>query len=182
LYREGSALTCRPGHPARHEPFEPGHLLALKHGAYSPRLVGERAELVRSDLLAALPGLTEDPESTLPVALYCRAVAREELAHEGLEAAVASGKPISPRLLEAASAAARVARELGDGLGVGPRASAELSQIRAETALSLAQLAQQAPAVLAALNRALAVCGLAERAQEVVAALGAALTEVSEDV
>jgi hypothetical protein len=103
------------------------------------------------------------------------------LAHEGLELSFAAGKPVSPRLLEAASSAARVAKELGDGLGVGPRAQAELSQIRTETALSLSLLAQQAPAVLAAIQRALAVCGLAERGDEVIAALDAALVEVAED-
>ena len=87
---------------------------------------------------------------------------REELSHEGIERMAANG-PISTRLLEAASAAARVARELGDALGVGPRAAAELHQIRAETALSMAVLAREAPAVLAAIQRALAACGLEER-------------------
>lgn len=162
-------------------PFEVGNLANLRHGARSPRKVGERAELVRADLLQSRPDLADDPESALPVALFCRAVAREELAHEGLERAGVNSLPISPRLLEAASAAARVARELGDGLGIGPRASAELRQIQTETALSLSLLAQQAPAVLAAINRALAACGLAERGDEVIAALDAALVEVAED-
>ena len=167
----------RPARGYSWAPFEPGNLVALRHGARSPRKVGERAELVRADLLSSCPGLAEDAESALPVELYCRAVAREELAHEGLERAATNNLPISPRLLEAASAAARVARELG----IGPRASAELSQIRTETALSLSLLVQQAPAVLAAIQRALAACGLAERGEEIVAALDVALVEVAED-
>ena len=190
IQRGASWLRRRPPRPCRAQqgpgpwlllaPVEPGNQAGLRHGGFSPRKVGEHAELVREELLASSPGLADDPESASPVALYCRAVAREELAHEGLERAAANGAVISARLLEAASSAARVARELGDGLGIGPRASAELRQIQTETALSLATLAQQAPAVLAAIHRALAACGLAERGEEVIAALGVALVEVEE--
>jgi hypothetical protein len=189
----------------RHPPFEPGNELAvkpgndlsLKHGAYSARVVGARAEVVRAELLALVPGLADDPESASPLALYCRAVAREELAHEAIEAGSLSPRVleiirkqfpqmiqpgnVSPRLLEAATAAARAASELGAQLGIGPRASAELRQIRSQAALNVASLAQQAPLVLAAIQRALTVCGLAERAQDVVAALDRALMEVTED-
>lgn len=179
-----SDLVPAPGKgPARGyswAPFTEGNSISTRHGAYSPRLVGERAELVRADLLRSRPDLADDPEALLPLELYCRAVAREELSHEGIERMAANG-PISTRLLEAASAAARVARELGDALGVGPRAAAELHQIRAETALSMAVLAREAPAVLAAIQRALAACGLEERGPEVFAALSAALLEVEAD-
>ncbi len=184
-------------HSERYPDFEPGNQLSLKHGAYSPRVVGERAELVRAELLRLVPGLADDPESASPLALYCRAVAREELAHEAIEAgsinprlleivrrqipqAIQPGN-VSPRLLEAASAAARVAAELGAQLGIGPRAAAELRQIRSQAALNVAALAQQAPLVLAAIQRALNACGLAERALDVVAALDRALMEVTED-
>ena len=40
-------MTCRPGHPPRHEPFGDGNVVALKHGAWSPRKVEPlAAELV----------------------------------------------------------------------------------------------------------------------------------------
>jgi hypothetical protein len=161
-------MTCREGHPARHPDFEPGNQfgLATKHGAFSPRKVGARAELVRSDLLQSRPDLADDPDSALPTELYCRAVAREELAHEGLEHAAAHGLPISPRLLEAATAAARAANELGTGLGIGPRASAELRQIKAQTAVTMSVLVREAPAVLEALRQTLTALGLDERSEE----------------
>jgi hypothetical protein len=163
-------------HSERYPDFAPGNTLSLRHGAYSFRQVGARAEIVRAELLELVPSLADDPESASPLALYVRAVAREELAHEAIEAG-----NMSPRLLEAATAAARAASELGAQLGIGPRAAAELRQIRSQAALNVAALAQQAPLVLAAIQRALTVCGLAERSQDVVAALDAALMEVTED-
>lgn len=167
-------------------PFEPGNQVAvgntaaLVHGAYSPRKVGERAELVRQELLTLSPSLADDPESASPLALYCRAVAREELAHEAIEHAAAASSPISPRLLEAASAAARVAKELGDALGIGPRAAAELRQIRASTALTMSVLAREAPLVVEAMVRTLDALGLAERAEEFNQQLAQQLALVAE--
>ena len=103
----------RPARGYSWAPFEAGHTLSLTHGVYSPRVVSARSELVRQDVLASRPDLASDPEQQLPLALFCRAVAREELATEGIENAVAGGQPVSARLLEAASSAARVAHELG---------------------------------------------------------------------
>jgi hypothetical protein len=181
----------------RHPPFEPGHELALKHGAYSPRKVGERAEIVRDELLDLIPGLGDDPESASPLALYARAVAREELAHEAIEAgslsphvleiirkqfpAMLQPGNVSPRLLEAATAAARVASELGAQLGIGPLAGAQLRQVRSQAALNVAALLQQAPAVMAAIERALRATGLEEHSERFTAALDAALVEVMQD-
>ncbi|MGD0985085.1 MAG: hypothetical protein ABSA65_14915 [Acidimicrobiales bacterium] len=179
----GTAVAVASKGPARGyswPPFEPGNIAHLKHGAFSSRAVGERAGLVLQELAAQRPDLVAD-ENALSLALLARATAREELAHEGLEAASAAGRDVSPRLLEAATAAARVARELADSLGIGPLAAAQLRQTRSSAALNVASLAQQAPLVLAAIQRALSVCGLAERAQDVVAALDAALMEVTED-
>lgn len=173
-------MTCRPGHPARHPDFTVGNELAVRHGAYSARVVGQRAQLVRVDVRTSRPDLSDDPDSALPVELFCRAVAREELAHEGLERAVAAGKPISPRLLEVASAAARVAAELGDRLGIGPLAAAQLHKVQAQTAVSLSLLAQQAPRVLAAIGQALEAVGLAEHREAVFQALAEALVEVED--
>jgi len=160
----------------RHPPFEPGHELSVRHGAYSPRKVGARAEIVRDELLDLVPGLADDPESASPLAAYCRATAREELAHEAIE-----GGNLSPRLLEAASASARVAKELGDALGIGPRAAAELRQIRAQTALTMSELARQAPAVLEAVRRTLEALGLGPRSDEFERQLALELEEVAGD-
>jgi hypothetical protein len=158
-------VTCRPDHPARHEDFAEGNLARVRHGAYSPRKQAERAELVLRDLLASRPDLG-DPELLLPLQLFARATAAHELAHEGLENAAASGSAISARLLEAASSAARAAHELGAELGVGPLAQAQLRQVKAQTALSLATLAREAPSVIAALRQTLAVLGLSGRVEE----------------
>jgi hypothetical protein len=174
----------RPARGYSWPPFEPGNRfgeLSVRHGAYSPRVVGQRAEIVRAELLELAPALGEDPESASPLSLYCRSVAREELGHEAIERAAAEGRDISPRLLEATTAAARAARELGDSLGIGPRAAAELRQIRAQTALTMSELARQAPAVLEAVRRTLEALGLGPRSDEFEQQLALELEEVAGD-
>lgn len=162
--------------PWQRPPFEPGHLLSTKHGAYSPRKVGERADIVRAELLTQRPDLALDPECAQPLALYCRSVAREELGHQAIEAGT-----LNARLLESVSAAARVARELGDALGIGPRAAAELREVRSRAALNVATLARETPLVLGAMEAALASLGLAARLEEFRQALGAQLAEIAGD-
>lgn len=181
----------------RHPDFEPGNTAHLRHGAFSSRVVGARAEIVRAELLAQRPDLADDPESASPLALYCRALAREEICHLAIEAGSISPRlleivrkqfpqflepgNVSPRLVEAASASARVAKELGDALGIGPRAAAELRQIRAQTALTMSELARQAPAVLEAVRRTLAALGLDGRSDEFEQQLAYQLEEVAGD-
>jgi hypothetical protein len=134
----------------------PGNEIALRHGAYSDRVVGERAEVVRQELLERTPALA-DPEQAVLVGLLARAQAREEIGHEAFE----SGH-VNARLLEAVSAASRVAKELADSLGLGARAAAELRQIRAETSHTLALLMKEAPALLEVMSRTLEAIGHAE--------------------
>src|SRR5664280_3386808 len=87
----------------------PGNTLALKHGTYSDRAIAERAAVVHASLLEVAPWCAED--RYLPsVNRYLQATARETLAHEAL---MAGGK-LSPRLLETATAAARLAWQMGD--------------------------------------------------------------------
>jgi hypothetical protein len=180
--------------PATRPPFEDGNLVALRHGAYSSRIVGARAEVVRAELAELVPGLADDPESGSLVALYCRAVAREEICHLAIEAgslsphvlevirkqfpAMLQPGNVSPRLIESASAAARVAKELGDSLGIGPLASAQLREVRSKAALNIAALLQQAPSIMAAIAKALRATGLEEHSERFTAALDAALVEV----
>ena len=134
-------MTCRPGHPPRHPDFEPGNELALRHGTYSPRAVAERAALVHASLLEVAPWCAED--RYLPsVNRYLQATARETLAHEAL---MAGGK-LSTRLLETATAAARLAWQMGDQLGLTPAGHARLKMLTAggeHAEASLADLAEQ---------------------------------------
>jgi hypothetical protein len=180
----------------RHDDFEPGNELSLRHGAYSVRKVGERAEIVRSELLAQRPDLA-DPESASTLSLYCRALAREEICHLAVEAGSLSPhvlevikrqfpqmlQPgnVSPRLIEATTAAARVASELGAQLGIGPLASAQLREVRSKAALNVAALLQQAPSIMAAIAKALRATGLEAHSERFTAALDAALVEVMHD-
>ncbi len=143
---------------ARHDDFEPGNELSIRHGSYSVRVVGQVAELVRSELLAERPDLV-GPEMATAVGLFCRASAREQIGHLALERASAANAPISPRLLESVSAAARVAKELGDSLGLSPRSAAELRAITTASNLNEALLAQIIPELPAAITEGLDAIG-----------------------
>ena len=160
----------------RHPDYQPGNRygeLSVRHGAYSPRKVGELAQVVRDELVAMVPSLGSDVESASLLAAYCRATAREELGHLAIEAG-----NLSPRLLEAVSASSRVAKELGDSLGLGPLASAQLREVRSKAALNVAELLRQAPSIMAAIAKALRATGLEEHSERFTAALDAALVEV----
>jgi len=144
----------------RHPAFEPGNRVRLEHGTYSERAVGERAMAVRSWLVEVYPDLA-DADFAAPLALYCRAVAREELAHIFMERQAAAKAPkLSARLLESATAAARAANELGAQLGIGPRAAAELHQIRADAQLTFNRIAREAREVQDAMRSAFERIGL----------------------
>jgi hypothetical protein len=125
----------------RHPDFEPGNAAALVHGTYSPRAIAERAELVHTSLLDVAPWVDE-PHFAPSVHRYLQATARETLAHDAL---MASPK-LSPRLLEAATAAARLAWAMGDALGLTPAGHAKLKMLVAggeHAEASLADLAAQ---------------------------------------
>jgi len=158
-------MTCRPGHPERHPDFEVGNELAMKYGAWSPRVQGKRAEFVRAELFVTRPDLAA-PEHALPVAAYCRQTAIHELGSEEIERAAEQNRAMTPRLVESTTAAGRHAKELADWLGVGPRAEAELRQIKAQTAVTMSVLVREAPAVLEALRQTLTALGLDERTEE----------------
>jgi hypothetical protein len=123
----------------------PGNTIALKHGSYSERAIAERAQLVHASLLEVAPWCAED--RYLPsIDRYLKATARETLAHDAL---MAGGK-ISPRLLETATAAARLAWSMGDQLGLTPAGHARLRMLTAggeHAEASLADLAAQGRAI-----------------------------------
>jgi hypothetical protein len=125
----------------RHPDFEPGNVVAFRHGSYSERAIAERAKLVHASLLEVAPWCAED--RYLPsVNRYLQATARETLAHEAL---MAAGK-LSTRLLETATAAARLAWSMGDALGLTPAGHARLKLLVAGATgaeMELAELAEQ---------------------------------------
>jgi hypothetical protein len=128
-------------------PFEPGNQMALRHGAYSEQAIAERAEQVHAALLDYLPWCA-DPRYSVSLQRYSQAAAREALAHEAL---MASPK-VSPRLLEAATAAARLAWQMADQLGLTPAGHARLKLLFADAVDaedSLADLAAEGRASLA---------------------------------
>jgi hypothetical protein len=126
-------------------PFEPGNTVALHHGTYSERAIAERAAVVHSALLEVAPWVSEQHYAP-SVHRYLQATAREQLAHEALM----NGSKLSPRLLEAATAAARLAWHMADQLGLTPAGHAKLKLLVAgatEAEASLADLAGEGRAV-----------------------------------
>jgi hypothetical protein len=123
--------------------FEPNNTAALVHGAYSEAAIAERAADVRGELLAHAPYLDE-ARFYPAVHRYLTACAREQLAHEALMARGMAAKG-STRLLEVATAAARLAAKLGSDLGLDPIGHAKIRALWAgagasEAAASLAEL------------------------------------------
>jgi hypothetical protein len=124
--------------------FEPGHELSLQHGAYSPREIAKRAEHVREELLIYAPYLDE-PRFYPAVHRYLTACAREQLAHDAVMERGIEAKG-GTRLLEVATAAARLASKLGSELGLDPIGHARIRSLSAgadssEAAAGLADLA-----------------------------------------
>ena len=133
------------------QPYEVGNLAALRHGAYSDRTIAERAEQVHAQLLDVAPWL-DQPWMAPALDRYLRACAREQLAHDGIEKAAAEKGPdkIPTRLLEAATAATRLAATLAADLGLSPFGHARLRAVAgaaATTEHTLEQLAEEGRAI-----------------------------------
>lgn len=114
-------MTCRRGHAPKHPDFEPGNVLSLKHGAYSPTVIAEEAARVHAALLEECPWLDE-PRYMPSLMRYLAAAGREQLAHKAL----VNAAKFSPRLLESCTAAARLVWQMGDELGLTPAGHARL--------------------------------------------------------
>ncbi len=148
--RDGSASESH-GQKRGHSwpPFEDGNAAALTHGAYSPRQIAEASVKVHAELLKFCPWL-DQPAYMPSVTRYLQATGREQLAHRAI---MASTDPPSPRLLEAATSAARLAWRMGDELGLTPRGHMELRLLLAgatSAEASLADLAADGLRVMAA--------------------------------
>lgn len=128
-------------------PYEPGNTAHLVHGGDSERMIEARAVEVRSMLLVVAPWL-DVPEYAPAVARFLRAESRSLMLHEHIVKVTdtAGAGKVSSRLWEQATAADRLAAQLGNVLGLDPLGRARLQQATAGAeleAISLAQLAEQ---------------------------------------
>lgn len=141
-----------PAFPGQRPPFEPGHELSMRHGAYSPRRVDplavEMVALVEAD--PAIAWLTAADAPALWA--WARAEAQVQLLTEYLEqAGVASGDGVGDLekddvraaylLLHRAEARASMSRRR---LGLDPLSRARLGRDVAAAQLDLAQLLTKA--------------------------------------
>jgi hypothetical protein len=136
---DGRIVWTDPEHDQRVQPFQDGHTLSLHHGAYSERAIEAKAAEVHGELLRVAPWCAE--ERYLPsVSRYLQATAREQLAHKAI---MTSSKP-SPRLIEVATACARLAWSMADALGLTPAGHARLKVLVADATEAEANLAELA--------------------------------------
>jgi hypothetical protein len=126
--------------------FEPGNVVSLKHGAYSPRVIAERAEAVRPRLFEVCPWLDE-LQDVIAVDRFLRAEARALILHD--YAMRMSPDQTAVKVWEQATAADNLAAKLGATLGLDPMSRARLQQTVASTELTLADLVRQGEAAMA---------------------------------
>jgi len=140
-------VTWQPNPNPKAPDFEPGNELALKHGAYSPRAIGERAELVHAELLEHAPYL--DEERFIPaVQRYLAAAAREALLDEHIRKVCDEKGPgaVPARSWEQVTACARLAAKLGSDLGLDPIGHAKIRALSVGAQATEATLADLAAA------------------------------------
>src|SRR5580658_5241550 len=71
-------VSCRPGHPPRHAPFEPGNETATTHGATSKRRWLPIAERLAADAIEVAPWLSR-PAFKWAVRAWAETEARAQL-------------------------------------------------------------------------------------------------------
>jgi len=128
------------GFDRRHPPFGEGNVVAVRHGANSPRAIAVRAAEVHEELLEVAPWL--DRTEFLPaVHRYLQAAAYEQLLIDYVnERGVGN---VAPRVLEQKNAATNTASKLAKDLGLDPIGHARLRAVAGAaevTALTLADL------------------------------------------
>ncbi|GAB2747665.1 hypothetical protein [Nocardioides pakistanensis] len=140
------------GLPARGyswEPFQPGHTLSLKHGAYSERLVEPRAREIAQGMADAgeLPDYLAQPRYRGAVMDLARALAQRERLVTWLTEHATEGTPLelaeNGEVRGAAVLLERVERAIErhrDRLGLSPLAAARLGKDVAASRVSLAQV------------------------------------------
>jgi len=139
--------TPRPARGYSWPPFEKGHTHSLVHGAQSERTIAAKAAEVHTRLLVVAPWLDE-PVFAPAVARYLRAEARGQLLQAFIAECVDRGGAgkVPVRIWESATAADRLAAQLGDELGLSPRGRAEVRRAVAAAEIagaSILALAEQ---------------------------------------
>jgi hypothetical protein len=119
-------------------PFEPGHELSIRHGAFSSRRVDPLASELIAGLLAERSDLTRYPES---VAAWARAEARcllldDWIAEHGILDQTGAGTVA----LRYVAQFERLAMELRARLGLDPRSEAELARDRSQVERNVVDL------------------------------------------
>jgi hypothetical protein len=113
------------------ESFQPGNYLGLRHGAFSPRVVGRLAEARARDLFKARPDLAE---YVYEVGAWARfeAVAALLFCHLDQQGVVDEAGEPRVKLLQRLASAERDAAKRRDELGLGPASKARLERERAD--------------------------------------------------
>jgi hypothetical protein len=141
-----SDKSTRPPGPWRlDQPPPRGNTFALVHGADSERAVEAKAQEVRTTLLDVAPWLA--PAEFAPaVSRFLRAEARALMLHRHIAQTSEEHGPskVPVRLWEQATAADRLAAQLGNVLGLDPLGRARLQSLAVGTELSVASLSKLA--------------------------------------
>ena len=119
--------------PATLVPAEPGNQRAVKSGAYSPIMVGAKADELRSHVISAAPW-TADPSFSGTLQLYCMALATALLgqAHIAKVAEERGYGAVPSRLVETVNGSTNTAARLGTLLGL-DHAKATIMSLTAST-------------------------------------------------
>jgi hypothetical protein len=116
-------------------PFEKGNTLsvgnfgAVRHGAYSDRIITEKADHIRGLLLSSYPYLADETFSEA-VLRYCRAEARAVLLHDYvMEKAETKGvEAVKPYLWSEVRGADALAQKCGSDCGLDPAGHAKIAR------------------------------------------------------
>ena len=123
------ASTPSPARGYSWPPFDEGNLVAVRHGANSPRLVSDKAQAVRALLLERYPYLSDDA-FVEALERYCRVEARalmlnayiiEKAEREGIE-------KVPPTLWTEATRADALAQKCGQDCGLDPTGHARIAR------------------------------------------------------
>lgn len=116
-------------------PFQPGNKLsvgnlgALKHGAFSDRIITEKANHIRNLLLDSYPYLADETFAEA-VHRYCRAEARALLLHDFImdKAETKGVESVKPYLWAEVRGADALAQKCGSDCGLDPAGHAKIAR------------------------------------------------------
>jgi len=140
------------GIPARHyswPPFELGHALSMRHGAYSPRRVDPLATELLEKVAASLDYLAADPSFRPALWAWARAEARVQLLSEYLDEHGSLAEDGAPRAaLDALRQFERLAADGRASLGLDPLSRARLGRDMTAAGVGLMQAQQMTERLL----------------------------------